>query len=153
MSPVIKAACAFFVSVALCFVVGCRQEAKPAQLKPAILISKARVALAKGDFEEVQRLTARVPDASTEKQAALLLAGEASAKEDRLDDAVSNYLAAAEIDNQSEDGQLALFSTAEIRLQQCCLSEAESLYRQVYALQPGNALVSERLAFLLSLTG
>lgn len=107
----------------------------------------------KEDFDEVERLVKLVPNDANQKQEALLIAGEACSKDDRLEQAVKYYLEAEQLDPTSDDGLLAVFSVAEIRLQQCRLSKAETRYRQVYKLQPGNLVVNERLAFLLSLTG
>lgn len=148
-SPIPKAA--FFLWVAaLCL--GCLPGcSKPEQ--PVRLVSKSRIALLKSDFKEVERLAALMPNDARQKQQVLLIAGEACAKDDRLEDAVTYYRDAESLDADSEDGRLAVFSIAEIRLQQCRLTDAERRYQQIYDVQPGNIVVNERLAFLLSLTG
>lgn len=147
--PVLRTAFLFWV-VASCLsgLPGCGQTEQPARL-----VSKSRLALLKSDFKEAERLAALVPADAKQKQQVLLIAGEACAKDNRLEDAVNYYRAAADHDGESSDGRLAVFSIAEIRLQQCRLTEAERLYQEVYDAKPDNIVVNERLAFLLSLTG
>lgn len=138
--------CMAFVSVTQ--LTGCGQSDSPERL-----VSKSRIALLKRDFKQAEQLATQVPSDSKVYQKAMLIAGEACSKDDRNQDAVQYYQLAAFKELQSEEGLLAIFSIGEIRLQQCRLAEAEQAYQQVYDVQPGNAIVNERLAFLLSLTG
>ena len=109
--------------------------------------------MSESDFPLTLKLAKQVPDTSPERQSAMLLAGEAATKTKDLDAALAFYSDAASRDATSQDGLLALFSIAEIYLEQGRLSDAESFYRAVLSVQPGNGLTNERMAFLLSITG
>ncbi|MEP3479521.1 MAG: FG-GAP-like repeat-containing protein [Fuerstiella sp.] len=115
-------------------------------------IGRAKVALARGDFSEAESLASSIPSTDSRYVEAQLIAGEACSKDDRFEDAVDHYESASLTSPESKDGLLAVFSIAEIRLQQAKLSDAERLYQQVCQQQPGNLAANERLAFLYSLT-
>ena len=110
------------------------------------------MALARSDFQEAESLASSIPNTDSRYAEAQLLAGEACTKDDRFEDAVAYYESANQSSPESNDGLLAVFSIAEIRLQQARLLDAERLYLQVYQQQPGNLAANERLAFLYSLT-
>ncbi len=131
---------------------GC-SDPKSQPVSPAKTLDLAKDALQESDFTQVEQLVADIPEDSDEWQQAMLVAGEAATKSGHTSRAIEHYLAAAEKEETSPDGLLALFSVAEIYFDQCRLSEAESLYRKVLSIQPGNGLTNERMAFLLSMTG
>lgn len=140
--------CGLVILGIACGITGCSPSKTPAEQLLA-----ARVALETGAIDEAEALAEKIPRGAAEWQAGQLLAGEAAAKDSRYEHALTHYLAASQHDSSTSDGQLALFSAAEINLQLGRLSEAEAQYRDVLKLQPGNGLTNERMAFLLSLTG
>ena len=117
------------------------------------LLGAAREALRESDAQRVEALVEQIPRTADEWQAGQLLAGEAAFKDGRPDDALTYYLQAAKQDDSTADGQLALFSAAELYLLELGqLSRAEGLYRSILKVQPGNGLTNERMGFLLSIT-
>jgi len=116
-------------------------------------ISQAKQALNKSEFASVEEFISKVSPESELWQAGQILAGEAAFKDGSAERAVKYYLAAADHDKSTSDGQLALFSAAEIYLDQGQLSKAEPLYREVLSYQPNNGLTHQRMAMLLSITG
>ncbi|MEO2013635.1 MAG: FG-GAP-like repeat-containing protein [Fuerstiella sp.] len=149
MPPFLKVA--FFVGSAIIAVVtitGCSRSVPPADL-----IVAAQEALRASDAERVEELIGQIPRGADEWQAGQLLAGEAAFKDDRPEVALKYYLDAARQDELSSDGQLAVFSAAEIYLELGQLSAAEPVYRSILKRQPDNGLTNERMAFLLSMTG
>ena len=117
------------------------------------LLAGAEKALLESDSDRVEELVRQIPRDSKEWQAGQLLAGEAATKAGRLTQALDYYLDAVRQNEATSDGQLAIFSAAEIHLELGQLSDAEHLYRKVLAAQPGNGVTNERMAFLLSITG
>lgn len=140
--------CRLAIAGLMISVVGCSSSKSPTEQ-----LTAARVALETGDFGRVTELVEDIPQDAAEWQSGQLLAGEAASKEGLYEIALAYYRAGAEHDESTPDGQLALFSAAEINLQLGRLSEAETQYRGVLKQQPGNGLTNERMAFLLSLTG
>jgi tetratricopeptide (TPR) repeat protein len=136
------------VVTATMIVAGCSRSTP----SPELLIG-ARKALLESDVARVEELVQQIPRDTKEWQAGQLLAGEAATKDGRLKAALSYYLDAAKQDEGTSDGQLAMFSAAEIHLELGQLDAAERLYQNVLTLQPGNGLTNERMAFLLSMTG
>lgn len=136
------------VLTAACIAGGCSRST-PA---PDLLIG-AKKALLESDIARAEELATRIPRESIQWQAGQLVAGEAATKDGRLETALAYYLAAAQVNDETSDGQLALFSAAEIHLELAQLTDAEKLYRRVLTHQPGNGVTNERMAFLLSMTG
>ncbi len=138
------AATVFFVGV------GCSQSGSQ-PVSSAETLRLARIALVKGDCAEAERLVRLIPQVSSEWQVGQLIAGETATKEGQLHKSLSYYLAAAE-DESTTDGQLGLFSAAEIYKELGELESAEELYRRVLILNPTNGITNSRMALLLSLT-
>ncbi len=150
MPPQLKVA--FFLIVLQASFPGCSERTIQPSVPPGTL-SSAKLALQNGEFDRVEQILGDIPKTADEWQQAMLLAGEAATKKGQFEKAIKLYLEAAVKDRTSADGMLALFSAGEIYLDQCRLSEAEEQYREVLAVQPGNGLTNERMAFLLSITG
>jgi tetratricopeptide (TPR) repeat protein len=134
--------------IATILVAGCSKSSSPADI-----LAAARQALRQSKLQEVGELVRSIPPTADEWQAGQLLAGEAAAKNGKLDVAQQHYIAAAAKDSSSHDGQLALFSLAEVYLEKCELSDAEPIYRSILEAQPGNGITNQRMAFLLAMTG
>lgn len=98
-----------FALAAVCSLVSCSGQN---QVSPADLLKEARQALRASDFQTVEELVAKLPREAEQWQAGQLLAGEAAFKDGRPLEAVDYYLRAADKDNSTQDGQLALFSAA-----------------------------------------
>lgn len=120
---------------------------------PPKLLYAAKKALRESDFRKAEDLVEKIPKSTEQWQAGQLVAGEAAYKDGRTDDALAYYLDAADKDCSTSDGQLALFSAAELYLELGQLTRAESLYRDILNAKPDNGLTNERMAFLLSITG
>lgn len=144
-----RCATAVVLVVLLC-VAGCSRSGWTS-VPPEESVRRARIALAKEDFAEAQRLTESIPREAPEWQAGKLIAGEAATKSGRLRESLAHYLAAAE-DDTTTDGQLALFSAAEVHKELGQLGAAEQLYRRVLAKNPTNGITNSRMALLLCLT-
>lgn len=127
---------------------GCSKPTPPSEL-----LRRARLTLQKLEFENVESIVAKIPQDAPEWQAGQLLAGEAATKDARLKQALAYYTNAYDKDKTSRDGQLALFSAAEIYFELGELSRAETSFREVLRSAPDNGVTNERMAFLLSLTG
>lgn len=140
----------FFLLVAGTFT-GCSKTVAPAP--PYKLKQQAAKALSEKDFAQAEALAIQIPSSAAQWQSAQLIAGEAASKTDRLDAALKYYTAAAVDHEDSEDGQLALFSAAEIYLSTGRLIEAEQAYRSVLKWQPNNGVTNSRMALLLAMTG
>lgn len=147
--PSTKVACFISAVVAAALITNGCSRSTPA---PDLLMG-ARKALLEADVTRAEELARQIPRESAEWQAGQLVAGEAATKDGRLKVALKYYTQAASLDSESSDGQLALFSAAEIHLELAQLTEAEKLYRQVLNYQPSNGVTNERMAFLLSMTG
>lgn len=132
--------------VSCVFVCGCGRSKPPAEL-----LAEARLALKEDRSADVESLVDQMPRSAPEWQSAMLVAGEAAAKQKQFEAAIRHYLDAAE-DASTSDGQLALFSAAEVYFELGQLTDAERLYREVLELQPKNGITNQRMAFLLSLT-
>ncbi len=146
--PPLEVASFIFAAVAMAMITGCSRATPVPEL-----LAGAERALLESDSDRVEELVRQIPSESSEWQAAQLLAGEAATKAGRFEAAIGYYLAAVERDDTTSDGLLAQFSAAEIYLELAQLTHAEQLYRKVLQTQPGNGLTSERMAFLLSMTG
>lgn len=129
---------------------GCFQSGSPST-PPAESLRLARLALVGKDLAEAERLAKSIPPDSKQWQASQLIIGEVASRKGRLRQALPYYLAAAK-DDSTEDGQLALFSAAELYKELGELESAEQLYRQVLSLNPANGVTNSRMALLLSLT-
>lgn len=140
--------CATILCVAMA--TGCSQSTSQPVSPPRLLL-QAKAALSRSDAAQVEHLVSQIPLSAEQWQAGQSVAGEAFAKEGRSDDALAYYLAAAE-DDSTPDGQLALFSVAELYLELGRLAEAEEFYRATLRRQPKNGITNERMAFLLSMT-
>ncbi|MAG93209.1 MAG: hypothetical protein CMJ48_05615 [Planctomycetaceae bacterium] len=141
------------VSLAAGGLVGCSSPVpSPSPVPAPELLAAARGALRESDFRKVEELVEEIPRGVEEWQAGQLLAGEAASKDGRPDAALAYYLDAAQKDDSTADGQLALFSAGEVYLELGQLSRAEQIYRKILKRQPGNGLTNERMAFLLSIT-
>lgn len=128
---------------------GCGPDPTP----PASLLRDARVALARGDWEDVQRLVALIPDDSPEWPAAQLLAGEAATKSGALDDALDHYHQLAGNPEHPQDAVRARFYAGEVYRELGRLSDAEAAFRDVLDAEPDDVATHDRLAFLLTTTG
>lgn len=126
---------------------GCSKPIPSSQLR-----LQASAALARGDYEQAETLSSKISSDAPEWQAAQLIAGEAASKLQRIDDAIRYYLAAGG-DLSTADGRLAMFSAAEIFLDQGRLAKAEDAYRDVLKFDPANGVTNSRMALLLAMTG
>ena len=99
------------------------------------------------------RLPPDLPRRDEAWQKRQLAEGERAYKSGRPEEALQIYLEAADADTSTPTGQLALFTAGELCMDGGRLSQAESLYRRVLAVQPGNLLTNERMAFLTAFTG
>ncbi len=137
-----------YAAVAMAMIAGCSRSTPVPEL-----LAGAERALLVSDSAKVEELVSQIPTDSPKWQAGQLMAGEAATKAGRIEAAIGYYIAAVERDEMSSDGLLAQFSVAELYLELGQLTRAEQLYRKVLQTQPGNGLTSERMAFLLSMTG
>lgn len=115
------------------------------------LVLQARLALAKGDAVETEALCQRVLDRDPGSIDALLLAGEAAGKQDRLEAAVEYYHRVP-----AESGQpaaIARLSAGDLLLHAARAEPAERNLRESLEINPNLALAHERLAWLLGVEG
>lgn len=126
--------------------VGCRKA-------PPATLSAARAALASGDYRRAERLATAISAIGSETEAALAVAGEAAAKDRRVDDAIGHYRALASSQDRSGEAPLGWFYAGEVCLDAGRLSVAESCYQSFLQAVPDNAATHERMAFLTSVTG
>ena len=142
---------AFFLCLAVTAILSLPGCSRPPA--PETLLRDAKTSLKRAQFEHVRALVNRIPKDSEVWQDAMLLVGEADTKEGKYAAAIETYTSAAQKDDRSDAGLLAIFSAAEIHLETGRLKAAEDLYRKILEVQPGNGITNERMAFLLSLTG
>ncbi len=138
-----------FVGLGLALLCGCRETPS----SPDQLLRNARIALARGEFSEAERLARGISGTSSMWPEAASIQAEAAGKAGHLADGVRLYLALGERQRQSGEQPLGDYYAAEILRDAGRLSEAERLYRQFLADAPENAATHERLAFLASATG
>ena len=113
---------------------------------PERLLEPARQALEAKEYATVEELCERVLSARPQSAEALLLAGEAAAKQDRLRDALAYY---DRIDAGAEAVR-ARNAAGDIWLTLGHASKAEAKYREALSIDPKSAFAHERLALLLS---
>jgi tetratricopeptide (TPR) repeat protein len=128
---------------------GCGPDPTP----PATLLRDARVAMARDNWDEVERLAGLIPDDSPEWPAAQLLAGEAATKSGALADALDHYNALAQSPEHPHDAVQARFFAGEVYRNLGRLEEAEAAFREVLTAEPDDVATHQRLAFVLSTTG
>lgn len=126
---------------------GCQRAPAPHTL------ADAKAAFAQGDFRTAEQYALEVPRDHPDRDAALALAGEAAAKDRRVNDAVEHYQALAKRQRQAGSTPLGLFYAAEADRDAGRLANAETSYRQFLQFAPQHVLTNERLAFLTSVSG
>lgn len=113
---------------------------------PERLLEPARQAMEAKQYAAVEKLCERILAARPQSAEALLLAGEAAAKQGHLRDALGYY-------DRFDAGDMAVRarnSAGDIWLTVGHASKAEAKYRQALAIEPQSAFAHERLALLLS---
>lgn len=115
------------------------------------LVLQARQALAQGDPFNAETICRRVLDRDPDSAEALLLAGEAAAKQDRLEDAVTYYHRVP--DNSGPPAAVARLASGDLLLHAAHAESAERDLRAALDITPDLALAHERLAWLLGVEG
>lgn len=125
------------------------QRPEPLSIDQRML--QARQALSRKDFTVAETLALEIPVDHPGWPAAMLIAGEAATRLERLHDAATYY---ANVPlTSSRDSALARFSLGEVLLHTGRLVEAEQAFRDVIKKQPSYVDAHSRLAFILALTG
>ncbi|HWB10067.1 MAG TPA: FG-GAP-like repeat-containing protein [Pirellulales bacterium] len=117
----------------------------------AELAGRARQALADAQYDEVEKLCRRALEREPRFSTALLLAGEAAAKQGRLDDAVAYYNRVPG-DDPAEAAEARL-AAGNLLLNANRAGAAEQAFKECIKHDPHQADAHERLAWLLSVEG
>jgi tetratricopeptide (TPR) repeat protein len=115
------------------------------------LVSDAQHALRIGDNGEAERLAKRALARASDSTAAMLVAGEAAAKSNRLDDAVAYY--AMVPDTGSEAAFRALAAKADALFHLGRFRESEAAFLRTLEIEPHNELMLHRFTGLLDAGG
>ncbi len=115
------------------------------------LLADARQALRKEDYPSAERLARRALRQTASSTAAFLIAGEACAKLNRLDDAMAYYGRVP--DTHGDMAFRAMTAKADLLFQLGRFSESETTLRRSLELNPQNPLVLTRLVDVLGATG
>ena len=126
----------------------------------------ATSSLAVGRFSEAFQLGLRLAESSRHREAGLLIAGEAAAREGRAAEALALYrrvpfsesgpqaIARPSTSESQRFARASLLAQGEILLNLApSLGEAEAVYRRTIAIDPESVVAHERLAFILGLQG
>ena len=140
-SLLIIAALGFLIGISGLFLV-LRQDETPVEE----LLRQARTALKDKRFADVERLVNSIPASDPVFTDAMLIAGEAATKLQRLDDAV-RYYRAIPVDD-SEKSVLAQFSLANVLIHTGDISSAFEAFERVLKSEPMNVATHTRVAFL-----
>ena len=140
----------------LCFcvvalVVGCFLWPVSKPINVAENLRLARQSLSQKQFEKAEQLAIMTPPGHPRWTDAMLIAGEAATRTERLE-AAKNYYQSVPL-TASQDAVLARFSLAEIYLHVGALTKAEQAFRDVLTKEPNYVEARSRLSFLLDLTG
>lgn len=115
------------------------------------LVADARQALRNADYEKAETIAARVLALGSKSTAAMLIAGEAAAKRNRLDDAVAYY---SQVPDTGNDVAFrALSSKADALFHLGRISESEAAFRRCLEIEPYKEPILHRFATLLTNTG
>lgn len=115
-------------------------------ISPAECLGQAETALKRGQYAEAERLAKQIPSNDEFFCDAMLIAGEAATKLNRLDDAVEHYRSISV--DCSEEFLLAQFSLANVLIHTGELSSAINAFRFVLESEPQDVATHSRLAFL-----
>ena len=115
------------------------------------LVADARQALRNADYAQAEARAARALQLGSKSTAAMLIAGEAAAKRNRLQEAVAYYSQVP--DSGNEVTFRALSSKAEALYQLGLISESEAVFRRTLEIEPLNEVTNHRFAVLLNVTG
>ncbi len=115
------------------------------------LVADAQRALRTADYSQAERLARQALTYSGDSTAAMLIAGEAAAKSNRLDEAVAYYSLVPDTGNEVTFKALAAKADALFHLGR--LAESEAAFRRALELDPQNELVTNRYAALLDTVG
>lgn len=115
------------------------------------LVDDAREALRESDYSEAERLAGLALERSGHSTAALMIAGEAAAKLQHLDEAVAYYAQIPEVGD--EVSFKALVEKADALFHRARFLESEAAYRRALEIDPHNELLNRRFAVLLDTTG
>lgn len=114
-------------------------------------LAAARIAVRNQDWERAAAAAAIVLAEQPNDSAALLIAGEASARLDRFVEAIGHYDAVP--DSAGGDAALARLCAGDLRLKLGRMSEAERDFRSALRLDPDQKLAIRRLVVVLMLSG
>lgn len=139
------------VALVVVLILALRIWPQPEKVSGSRLLTEARVALVRQQFELAEQLVGRIDRQDPLWSVGQLLAGEAATRAGRLDKALAYYQSIPQ--DTSQTGVLATFSAAELYREQGRLTEAQDGYLYCLAHQPDDAATHERLAFLYGVTG
>ncbi len=140
-SLLIIAALGFLIGIPGLFLV-LRQDETPVEE----LLKQARTALKDKRFADAERLVNSIPVSDPVFTDAMLIAGEAATKLQRLDDAV-RYYRAIPVDD-SDKSVLAQFSLANVLIHTGDISSAFEAFERVLKSEPMDVATHSRVAFL-----
>ncbi len=120
--------------------------------KPTLeLLADARQALRIADYGQAERLARRALTQAGDSTAALLIAGEAAARLNHLDDAVGYYSRVPDTGN--DVAFKAIASKADALFQLGRFAESEAAFRRALEFEPHNEILLHRFAALLDAAG
>ena len=115
------------------------------------LVADARQALRNADYVKAESTAARALGLGSKSTAAMLIAGEAAAKLNRLDDAITYYTQVPDTGN--DVAFRALSSKADALFHLGRISESEAVFRRCIEIEPYKEPILHRFATLLTNTG
>ncbi len=123
----------------------------PTKLKRTLTLGPARVAAKAGQWDQAAALAGAFLRERPNDTKALLLAGEAAARQDRFDEAIRHYDLIR--DTAGADAAIARLCSGDVRLKLGRLTEAERDFRRALELDPNQNRAVSRLAIVLMLSG
>ncbi len=118
---------------------------------PQTQVERAKEALAAGDYDRATAICQPLLRRQPQLASALLLSGEAAAKQGRLQEALAFY---ESVPNRGdEETAKACFDAGEILLQMHRASDAERKFNETLAIDRGHEQAHNRLAYLLGVEG